>query len=356
VKILFLCKRRPQKRDLLTRPYGRFFYLPSLLARKGHEVLIFLLSYKRDARVNIERGKITWLSESTQPFGPSPYLQRTRKLVQAIRPDWIVGLSDTYYGLLAVHLGKKFGIRTAIDAYDNYESYIPWLKPLHVLWRRALKHATVVTAAGPQLATLLNPSRHGKPVHVVPMAADPQFVPQNRDDCRERMNLPLEERLIGYCGAISRSRGINLLLEAYEELHRKRPETRLVLSGRKDRTIRLPDHARWLGYLPDEDIPVLLNAMDVLAVIGRNSVFGRFSYPAKLYEAMACQIPVAATATDPATWILKDQDAFLARPGDPFDLVRKLEHLLMLERVNYGVVNSWEESAEKFETALLTVR
>ena len=72
---------------------------------------------------------------------------------------------------------------------------------------------------------------------------------------------------------------------------------------------------RWLGYLPDEDIPVLLNCMDVFAVISLISAFGRFSYPVKLYEAMACRIPVAATATEPAIWILKDRDAFLAPSG-----------------------------------------
>jgi glycosyltransferase involved in cell wall biosynthesis len=127
----------------------------------------------------------------------------------------------------------------------------------------------------------------------------------------------------------------------------------MVLSGRKDRSVCLPDDVRWLGYLPDEDIPVLLNAMDVFAVISRTSAFGRFSYPVKLYEAMACRIPVAATATEPAVWILKNQDAFLARPGDPFDLGRKLEHQLILGRMNYGELNTWEKSADKFETALL---
>ena len=60
---------------------------------------------------------------------------------------------------------------------------------------------------------------------------------------------------------------------------------------------------------------MLLNSMDVFAVVSRISAFGRFSYPVKLYEAMACRIPVAATATEPATWILKDWDAFLGASG-----------------------------------------
>ena len=38
MKILMLSKRRPQGRDLFTRPYGRFFHLPRLLAEAGHTV------------------------------------------------------------------------------------------------------------------------------------------------------------------------------------------------------------------------------------------------------------------------------------------------------------------------------
>jgi glycosyltransferase involved in cell wall biosynthesis len=352
VKLFFLCKRRPQGRDLLTRPYGRFFYLPEMLSRKGHEVFIFLLSYKHEPPMNVEQGHLTWFSESIQPFGPLRYLQRVQEMLQSNRPDWIVGFSDTYYGILAVHLGKKFGIRSVIDAYDNYESYISWLKPLHMLWRSALGRASVVTAAGPHLASLLQQSRPEQRVDLVPMAADPEFLPLNRDECRVRMKLPLTERLIGYCGALFRSRGIEVLFEAYDEMRRMHPEIRLILSGRKQRSVYLPDQAQWLGYLPDQKIPILLNAMDALTVIGQISTFGRFSYPVKLYEAMACRIPVVATATEPATWILNGQDDFLSRPGDPGDLAKKLERQLTRERMDYGTVNRWEESAEKFEMAL----
>jgi glycosyltransferase involved in cell wall biosynthesis len=353
VKLLFLCKRRPQGRDLLTRPYGRFFYIPNLLARKGHEVSICLLSYKRDRPVKVERDKITWFSECIQPSSPLRYFQRVQELLETIHPDWIIGFSDSYYGIMAAQLGKKFGIRSAIDAYDNYESYIPWLKPLHMLWRRALKQANVVTAAGPQLAKLFKDARPERPVYVVPMAADPMFVPVDRDECRKFLKLPLAEPLIGYCGAVFRSRGIKVLFEAYEELRRTRPETRLVLSGRKERSVRMPDHARWLGYLPDEDLPYLLNAMNLLVVMNQLSAFGRYSYPVKLYEALSCRIPVVATATDPAKWILGHCSRFLATPGDACDLARKISDLLPAQRPDYGEVNDWNKSCQLFEKALL---
>ena len=36
MRLLFVCKRHPQQRDLVTRPYGRFFHLPVALAALGH--------------------------------------------------------------------------------------------------------------------------------------------------------------------------------------------------------------------------------------------------------------------------------------------------------------------------------
>ena len=268
-------------------------------------------------------------------------------------PDCVVGFSDTPFGIMATYLARQFGTRSAIDAYDNYESYLPWLIPLHHLWRNALRHADVVTAAGPQLAQLLQQHRPGRPVHVVPMAADPCYLPEpDVRFCRRRLGLPLDAPLVGYCGSIYRSRGIQLLFDACDELRRKDGDVQLVISGRKERGVRLPSYAKWLGYLPDEDMPFLLNSMNVLAVINQLSAFGRFSYPAKLYEAMACGIPVVATATEPAKWILGNQPMFLANPLAPSDLSAKLSRMLDLGHVSYPGIGNWASSARQFEHAL----
>ncbi len=138
MKILFLSKRRPQGRDLLTRPYGRFFHIPRILSERGHDVCLLLLSYKKEARSRELHSGMTWITESVFPSGPLAYLRCAKKIVEEFKPDWVVGFSDTYYGILAVMLGERYGIGSVIDAYDNYESYIPWLKPLHRLWRKAL--------------------------------------------------------------------------------------------------------------------------------------------------------------------------------------------------------------------------
>ncbi len=47
MKIVLFCKRRPMGKDLMTRPYGRFYYLAKYLSESGHDVCMFLFSYKK---------------------------------------------------------------------------------------------------------------------------------------------------------------------------------------------------------------------------------------------------------------------------------------------------------------------
>ncbi len=344
-------------RDLIARPYGRFYYLPYYLAERGHEVTLLLLDYRNDTPVDMQRDGIRWISEPLAIRNPGRYTGRLRQLLGVDRPDWVIGLSDTYFGILAQHYGDNYGIRSCIDAYDNFESYIPWLKPLHVLWRKALSRVDLVTAAGPGLAQYMLRQRKGRPVVVVPMAADPiGFRPLSKVECRSRMGLPVERRLIGYCGSVHKNRGLDVLFAATERLHKTHPDLLLVLSGRRGKNMPLPDSACELGYVEDDKMPLLLNSMDALTVINRPSSFGNYSYPVKLYEAMACQIPIIATETPATRWILRDYPELLVPPSLPDALSERIEQNLETGRVDYGQISDWNSVCGGFEKALLDLK
>jgi glycosyltransferase involved in cell wall biosynthesis len=166
------------------------------------------------------------------------------------------------------------------------------------------------------------------------------------------MGLPADKILIGYCGAIYTNRGINILFDAYKILQQNHKNIELILSGRKGPGITIPDGARWLGYIPDEDMPDLLNSMDVLTVINKSSLFGNYSYPIKLYEAMCCQVPVVASATLSTQWILDGFPDLLTVPNDSMDLSQRIAAALQYNRIDYGHQQGWEDSADVLEKAL----
>jgi glycosyltransferase involved in cell wall biosynthesis len=352
LKLLFLSKRYPQGKDLYTRPYGRFYHLPRYLADRGHEVHLMLLSYRKDAPFAKYVDGIHWQSHSIFDRGGLGYLKSCQVRIRKVRPDWIIGFSDTYFGILAQYLAARSGSKACIDAYDNFESYIPWARPLHTIWRRAVARADLTTVAGPQLGSLFR--RYGGPrrATVVPMAADPAYRPLSAGKCRQQLGLPLDRKIVGYCGAIHPNRGIQTLFEAAERLHRYNPDILFVISGRKTRGITPPAQVKWLGYLPDHHMPLLINCMDVFWVVNRASSFGNFSYPVKLYEAMACQVPVVASETPPARWILNDRPQFLVPPNDPEALVTKTIELISIGPFDYGCMAGWETSGEIMENAL----
>lgn len=352
MRILVLCKRRPQGRDLLWQPYGRFIHLNCGLLRHGHQVVMEMLSYDDARSVTREHAGLCLHVHPALPSLGMAYWRAVIKQARAFRPHWVIGCSDVWYGLLAAWLAPRLGARSLIDAYDNFETYHPRIPPWPQLWRRALHQATLVTAAGPQLAELMRASAGGRPVEVIPMAADPEFYPRDRVACRRALNLPPEARLIGYTGALERQRGLDTLFRVAAALQARDSRVRLVLSGRLGRGVKLPAEALWLGYRPPEEMPLLFNSLDLLLVVNRASAFGHYSYPAKLLEAMACQIPVVAARVAGTAWLLRDHLQLLAAPECPEDYLARAVTLLDVGRYDYGPQPSWDQAADQLNALL----
>jgi glycosyltransferase involved in cell wall biosynthesis len=137
-----------------------------------------------------------------------------------------------------------------------------------------------------------------------------------------------------------------------EQIRAIRPEVSLVLSGRQSLELHRPPAILGLGYIPDARMPALVNSLDVACVALADNAFGRSSYPVKLCEAIACRIPVVASATAPARWMLQDQDRFLAHTGDASMMAARILENLKLGRSNLFAPPSWEENGEALETML----
>lgn len=351
-RILAICKRAPQQRDLLARPYGRFHHIPAELAARGHEVRVLLPNLRRGPEDRCSLGGVEWRSRSIS-LSPHKALSWIKSEASDFKPDWVVGFSDTWCGWLALIAARHCRARLLVDAYDDYESYMPWNLPLHQLWRSAVRNADRVTVAGPQLAAKLDALRPGRVrSEILPMVADASFLPLDRAACRSRLSLPADVPLLGYFGGWGEARGTHLLLDALRQVQTSRPDARLVLSGRPPADVAGQPGVIALGYLPDDDLPVVLNAVNVACVISANTRFGRFSYPVKLCEAMACAVPVVATATDPIGWMLSKHPGCLVPVGDARAFASRALALLDAGHIDYGPQQRWTDIAKALDTLL----
>src|SRR5690606_31738938 len=241
----------------------------------------------------------------------------------------------------------------AVDAYDNFEAYMPWNLPLHWGWRRAVGRARLVTAAGPQLAERLQSHRRGgAPVAILPMAADPEFRPLDRNSCRKSLGLDVDATYVGYVGSWSANRGSNMLIDAFRLARMFRPDLRLLLSGKPPRDVLAEEGVMAMGYLPDEAMPMLLNSLDLACIVTAETGFGRYSYPAKLCEAMACRVPVLATATAAVSWMLDASEDHLSPVGDAQEFSRRMLRLLDNPVATYPAATTWESIAAQMEAML----
>jgi len=358
MRLTILCKRCPQQRDLLTRPYGRFHHLRMPLSRQGHQVQFILVSHQRMPAERAETGGVDWSSLDLRTLGPQRLYSQIRERAANFRPDWIVGFSDATFGWLAGKLARKLDVPLALDAYDDYEAYMPWNFPLHRLWRRAIARAELVTAAGPQLRDRLQAYRSAdsRPAEILPMSADPTFVPIPKPLARSALGLPLDAPLVGYSGSWGKHRGTQALLPAFREVRRHRPDALLVLSGSPPREILGEAGVLSLGRLADEQMPQLMNALDVACVIATDSKFGRNSYPAKLCEAVACGTPVAASATGPIRWMLQDDPRWLVAIDSVADLAERIRANLDCGQIVSPPQDNWDRIGEKFGSLLSSSR
>jgi glycosyltransferase involved in cell wall biosynthesis len=118
----------------------------------------------------------------------------------------------------------------------------------------------------------------------------------NKLQCRENLSLPLNARLVGTAGAINKKREVNLLFDAFNQLKLKYADLHLVVAGQRDRSIQIPGDSRVFdfGTIPFERVPLLINALDVAVVCYADDDYGKYCFPQKTREFMACNVPVIA--------------------------------------------------------------
>lgn len=353
MKILTVCKRCPQGRDMMLRPYGRFHYIPQALRHSGEQVAQIFIDYSALAAKVDSCNGVNRFALRVTPSCVLGMLREMDVIARNFSPDWVAGFSDSWIGLLALRLARRSGARLWLDAYDNFDAYMPWNIPLHRLWRSAVSRADLVTAAGPQLAGLMQSYRRsGNSVAVLPMAADPLFFPRDRQQCRARLGLPEQAPLLGYTGSWTASRGTHLIIDAFRLVRSAMPDARLVLSGRPPLEVLQEPGVIGTGYLDDEMLPLLVSALDVACIVVANTNFGAYSYPAKMYEAISCGVPVVASDTQAARWILGDCAGVLAPVGDAPSFAAAI--LATLKRRHWPTVQlpSWSDQAELLRNLL----
>jgi len=345
-------------KDLIDDQFGRFREIPLALARLGHEVTGLCLSYKQKNEGWLTDETVQWKSINAgvfKIFGLMRFIIQARR--QAKKSDVIWACSDSFYGIIGHMLSSKYSIPLVFDLYDNFEFFLAARLPvIRQLYHRAVKKCSAVTCVSQPLAELVGTYGRKENVVVLENAVRTDlFNPMPKKTCRSKLGLPQDCRFIGTAGALNNNRGIETLFAAFEMLKLRFSDLHLALAG--PRNINLPRGERIhdLGVMPLEKVPLLLTALDVAVICNRDNLFGRYCFPQKSTEIMACDVPLIAARVGSMAALFKDHPRWLFAPDNSHDLVDAIEHRLGDRTTGYRLASSWKDASDKLEHTLYGV-
>lgn len=357
--VLMLCKRKYTSRDLLDDRYGRLYEIPEGLARLGHRVSGLALSYRRrpDHR-HVSPAGVEWQSINFLPAGPWQLARLVGTLAREACPNVVLASSDAPSCVLGLLVARRLRVPLVLDLYDNYEHFgLTRLPGMRAGFRYACRQADGLSVISHTLADHLRmTSSPGERLRVIGNGVRTDvFKPMDTQECRRRLGLPANAQLIGCAGAIDASRGIEDMFRAFLTLADSRPNLRLVFAGPRDHTPERFQHPRIidLGILPWQQVPLLVNSLDVSLVCNADSTFGRYCFPLKLYESLACQTPTIAASVGDIPMLLAPEDGLTYSPGDSNMLAEAIVRQLALPtRPQHRAVEDWDARAASVHALL----
>jgi glycosyltransferase involved in cell wall biosynthesis len=366
MRIAFLCKRQYMGKDVILDRYARLYEIPYQLARAGHVVHGFCLSYQGHPEgqwshaVDSTTGTLNWESYSLSGLklpGLLAYPVRVLRQLRRFKPEVLIGASDIPHAALTRWLAMRLNIPYAIDLYDNFEGFGQARIPGMVsALRKAARHAALVTTTSDLLKELVEKEYQAEGLVLsMPSTIDKAvFYPKDKAFCRQVLHLPQDVLLVGTAGGLHQDKGVGVLYGAWPRIVAKYPGARLVLAGPIDKHFPPPqrDDVIYLGSLPHAQTADLFNALDVGVIYLRDTVFGRYCFPQKAYEMMACRLPIVAADVGVMSSLL-DEVSCLYAADDTEGLAKAVISNIETPRIAKRDIHDWEYIVRDMEKTLL---
>ncbi len=237
-------------------------------------------------------------------------------------------------GYLAIQLGEALGLPVICSCRGNDISKDMFVAPsiLETVLRRSTR-LIFVSASLLDMADTLVPCRHK--ASVVANSVDCTQFASSAQKTPLRSQSQSKTVVLGTSGLMRWKKGIDLLLPLIREINTAH-DVRFHLAGYGldeaiDRQIasflsryQLQDRVAILGPLPHDDMPQALGQMDIYLTTSYQE-----GMPNGVLEAMACALPVVATAADAIPELVQDGiTGYLCRMGDLNTLLARCRDLI----------------------------
>ena len=228
---------------------------------------------------------------------------------------------------------------------------------------RVLRNARHVIAAGGYPAhEAERAARRKLPMTIVPPGVDTtRFVPlgaAQREHARDRFGIGANVDMVLGLSRLVPRKGFDVLIRAVASLSASNPDVTLVIAGKGRDRKRLEKLAndlsapvKFLGRVPDEDLPALFGCTDVMSMMCRNRWMGleQEGFGIVFLEAAACGVPQVAGDSGGAAEAVEDgvTGKVIQRPKDHAVTALAIEELLRNDALRMGMGVAARERVER---------
>jgi glycosyltransferase involved in cell wall biosynthesis len=252
----------------------------------------------------------------------------------------------------------------------NCHDLIPWVfdKDRSTMWRNnmaGLKKADrIITVSEFSKHEIINyldypPER----IHVIPGAVEHSIYYPNHDKkILKHLDISESQNIILYVGSETPRMNVSTIIKALHQLKKQFPNVKLVKIGDPQsygareqllmliKNLHLENDVIFLGYVPEEELPLWYNAADILVY---PCLYAGFGLPP--IEAMACGTPVITSNTTSLPEVVGEA-GLMINPNDDSMMAIKMHdiltnHDLKNDLIRKGLKRSkcfdWNQSAKK---------
>jgi glycosyltransferase involved in cell wall biosynthesis len=206
-----------------------------------------------------------------------------------------------------------------------------------LLQRRVIKASQAVLSvdeAGLRLSQTHRAEHDRSRRAIVPVCFDDGlFRPGDKAAAKSRLGLPPSSRVLAFVGRLEKAKGTERLLEGFSQVARRREDIHLVLLGDGSQRAALEEKSSragvgerlvLAGWVDHDRLPDWLQAADLLLLPSDAE-----GLPTVVIEALACAVPVVATAVGGIPALIEEgRNGLLLRERSPEALAAAIDQAL----------------------------
>lgn len=339
----------------LTFVCGSSYFIKRLskrLAERGHEIMFIVPSQSirnelhKDGNITIFgiRSLPAILQKNLRLSPPIAISNDIEKAIKDFGADVVHTHSHFTIPYVALKVAKKLGVPSVATNHFVPENVFYHFHPPEKLetfikkigWKhlhKVLELADVVTTPTKTAAGLLTGSGFKKPVQAISNGIDLKtfFPGQDGKYLNDKYALPNKPRIL-FVGRLDPEKNVDYVIEAMPAIL-KEVDAEFLIAGRgavaKDlqklaEKLNVNDNVKFVGFVPDEDLPKLYNVVDLFVMPGTAELQSLVTM-----EAMATKLPVVAVDAMALPELVHDgENGYLFADHDIKTLAEKITAIL----------------------------